>query len=106
MAFDFTQDYKKVHGTKTVTHTHKTASGSTPDSVPYAEKQGVRVQDAAGTWVLSATDCVWFLPDAECLNDPVGGDTVTDGAEVWTIQDAALEPLTAVWECRCVKERT
>lgn len=102
-------DYKFVFGTRTVTHTHKTDSGNVADSVAYAEKQAIRVQDAAGAWLLSATDCVWRLPDAECTNEPREGDTITDDAdhdsEVWTIQSAGMDELTAVWLCPCVKER-
>lgn len=105
MAIDLTTDYRFLLGTRTVTHTHKTASGNTADSVAYALKQSVKIQDAAGAWILSATACLWFLPGPELSNAPKEGDTITDGGEVWTIQDAAQQPLTAMWQCQCVKER-
>lgn len=105
MAIDLTQDYKFVHGHVTITHTHKTASGNTTDSVPYAEQELLRLQEEGGAWILSSTDCYWYLPDGECAADPEPGDTITHGTDVWTIQDAARELLTNVWYCRCVKER-
>ncbi len=105
MAFDFTQGSKFLHGTSTVTHTHKTAGGNTADSVPYADKELVQIQEESGAWVLSSTDCTWHLPAGEMASAPEPGDTITDGTDVWTILDATREPLTNIWQCRCTKER-
>jgi hypothetical protein len=103
---DFSGDYKYFHGTRTVVHTHKGAAGDVPTTVPYALKQSVRVQDNAGAWIISATQCTWRLPGALTASDPIDGDTITDGPDVWTISgDAVKEPLTNLWECPCVKER-
>ena len=105
MAIDLTQDYKFVHGSVTITHTHKTESGNTTDSVPYAEKESVLLMDGGGAKYMSGTDCTWYLPGNEAASSPKPGDTITHGTDVWTILDAAREPLTNVWQCRCVLER-
>lgn len=105
MSLDFSTCYQFMYGSLTVTHNHKTESGTTSTSVGGAQKQSVKVQDGAGAWVISARDAVWFLPGALVASEPKEGDTITDGSEVWTIKDAGQEPLTNLWQCNCVREQ-
>jgi hypothetical protein len=106
---DFTGDWKYWVGAKAVTFTHRQPGdvGNTTDAVGNALKQQVRVQDAAGAWMISARQCVWLIPAKQLTADPVDGDTITDGTDIWVItpDGASQEPLTAVWQCQCVKER-
>ena len=105
MSLDFSTCYQFFHNGSTVIHTSITESGSTTTSVAGAQKQSVKQQDAAGAWVISARDAVWFLPGALVATEPKEGDTITDGSDVWTVKDAGKEPLTNLWQLNCVREQ-
>lgn len=105
MAFDPSGDYTIFDGLRDVVHVSREEGGQQAYKIADALQQLLRIQDADGAWVLLSDQCVWRLPNANVIHDPTPGDQIRDGQINWSILDAAREPLTDLWECKCVRER-
>ena len=94
-------------GTESITYTAKRASGNTTDTVEHALRRALsrkEIRDSNG--LFTARDIAWNLPAAElAITDCQENDTITAGAEVWTIREVQLLTKTTRWRFVCVKER-